>query len=111
MKNYLKHHEWQIIEEGFDPHLNRISESVFSLGNGRMGHRANFEEYQERHLRYAPEMQFVLVDKDKRIFQARRFCYRSWKNDWIDIGNPNAIETVSKEFIHHIGKQSYFELF
>jgi maltose phosphorylase len=45
MKNYLKHHEWQIIEEGLDPHLNRISESVFSLGNGRMGQRANFEEH------------------------------------------------------------------
>ena len=44
MKNYIKHHEWQIIEEGFDPHLNRISESLFSLGNGRMGQRANFEE-------------------------------------------------------------------
>ncbi len=44
MKQYLKNHEWQIIEEGFDPHLNRISESVFSLGNGQMGHRANFEE-------------------------------------------------------------------
>ncbi|MEO5602287.1 MAG: glycoside hydrolase family 65 protein [Cyclobacteriaceae bacterium] len=44
MKNYLKHHEWQIIEEGFDPHFNKISESVFSIGNGRMGQRANFEE-------------------------------------------------------------------
>lgn len=44
MKQYLKHHEWQIVEEGFDPHLNRVSESVFSLGNGRMGQRANFEE-------------------------------------------------------------------
>jgi maltose phosphorylase len=44
MKNYLKHHEWQIIEEGFDPHVNKISESVFSIGNGRMGQRANFEE-------------------------------------------------------------------
>ncbi|MBK5278218.1 MAG: glycoside hydrolase family 65 protein [Bacteroidia bacterium] len=44
MKKYLKHHEWYIIEEGFDPHLNRISESVFSIGNGRMGQRANFEE-------------------------------------------------------------------
>lgn len=44
MKDYLKHHEWQIIEEGFDPHLNKISESVFSIGNGRMGQRANFEE-------------------------------------------------------------------
>lgn len=44
MKNYIKHHEWQIIEEGFDPRYNRISESIFSIGNGRMGQRANFEE-------------------------------------------------------------------
>jgi maltose phosphorylase len=45
MKNYLQHHEWQIIEEGFHATHNRISESVFSLGNGRMGQRANFEEF------------------------------------------------------------------
>lgn len=44
MKNYIKTDEWNIIEEGFDPHLNKISESIFSLGNGRMGQRANFEE-------------------------------------------------------------------
>ncbi|HRI79251.1 MAG TPA: glycoside hydrolase family 65 protein [Cyclobacteriaceae bacterium] len=44
MKHYIKHHEWQIIEEGFDSHLNLVSESLFSLGNGRMGQRANFEE-------------------------------------------------------------------
>ncbi|HCZ36408.1 MAG TPA: family 65 glycosyl hydrolase [Cytophagales bacterium] len=44
MKQYLKHHEWHIIEEGLNPHYNKISESVFSLGNGRMGQRATFEE-------------------------------------------------------------------
>jgi maltose phosphorylase len=44
MKDYIKHHEWQIIEDGFDPHVNKISESIFSIGNGRMGQRANFEE-------------------------------------------------------------------
>ena len=44
MKNYIKIDEWNIIEEGFDPELNKISESIFSLGNGRMGQRANFEE-------------------------------------------------------------------
>jgi maltose phosphorylase len=44
MKEYLKHHEWQIIEEGLNPHYNMVSESVFSIGNGRMGQRANFEE-------------------------------------------------------------------
>jgi maltose phosphorylase len=44
MKNYIQAEEWNIIEEGFDPHLNKISESIFSIGNGRMGQRANFEE-------------------------------------------------------------------
>ena len=44
MKQYFKEDEWKIIEEGFDPHQNKVAESVFSLGNGRMGQRANFEE-------------------------------------------------------------------
>ena len=44
MKNYLKHDEWCIIEEDFKPEYNRISESIFSIGNGRFGQRANFEE-------------------------------------------------------------------
>jgi maltose phosphorylase len=44
MKDYIKVDEWRIIEEGFDPRHNKISESIFSLGNGRMGQRANFEE-------------------------------------------------------------------
>lgn len=44
MKDYIKIDEWKIIEEGFDPHVHKISESIFSLGNGRMGQRANFEE-------------------------------------------------------------------
>lgn len=44
MKNYIKHDDWKIIEEGFDPKNNEVSESIFSIGNGRMGQRANFEE-------------------------------------------------------------------
>ena len=42
--NYLKIHPWKIIEEGFDPKRVKSSESIFSLGNGAMGQRANFEE-------------------------------------------------------------------
>ena len=44
MRDYIKKDAWNIIEEGFDPALNRISESIFSIGNGKMGQRANFEE-------------------------------------------------------------------
>jgi len=41
--HYIKD-PWSIIEEGFDPSMQEASESIFSLGNGRMGQRANFEE-------------------------------------------------------------------
>jgi len=44
MKDYLCHDAWTIIEEGFHPRFNRITESIFSLGNGRLGGRGNFEE-------------------------------------------------------------------
>lgn len=44
MKNYIQADPWNIIEDGFDPKLNKVSESLFSIGNGKMGQRANFEE-------------------------------------------------------------------
>jgi maltose phosphorylase len=44
MKNYIVHHEWCIIEESFHPEYNEVTESLMSLGNGRMGGRGNFEE-------------------------------------------------------------------
>ncbi|WP_298356469.1 glycoside hydrolase family 65 protein [Runella sp.] len=44
MKNYIKHDPWCVIEEGFYPEYNEITESLTSLGNGRMGQRGNFEE-------------------------------------------------------------------
>jgi maltose phosphorylase len=44
MKKYYKIDEWSVIEEGFDPRRQEESESIFSLGNGHMGQRANFEE-------------------------------------------------------------------
>ncbi len=43
-QNYIIPNEWSIIEEGFDPQHIKSSESIFSIGNGAMGQRANFEE-------------------------------------------------------------------
>jgi len=44
MIKYLTTHPWKIVEEGFDPKHQRSSESIFSIGNGRFGQRANHEE-------------------------------------------------------------------
>ena len=44
MKQYFKLDPWCIIEDGFSADDHEIAESIFSLGNGHMGQRANFEE-------------------------------------------------------------------
>ena len=44
MNKYLTRDEWSVIEERFDPGRQEASESIFSIGNGHMGQRANFEE-------------------------------------------------------------------
>lgn len=41
---YILPEPWSIAEEGFDKGRVKSSESLFSLGNGAMGQRANFEE-------------------------------------------------------------------
>jgi maltose phosphorylase len=43
-QDYIKPDNWSIIEEGFDIDQVKSSESLFSIGNGAMGQRANFEE-------------------------------------------------------------------
>ena len=41
---YTEVDPWKIIERGWDSENHPKSESLFSIGNGRMGQRANFEE-------------------------------------------------------------------
>jgi len=43
-KNYIIPNEWSILEEGFNKDNVKSSESLFSIGNGALGQRANFEE-------------------------------------------------------------------
>jgi maltose phosphorylase len=43
-QDYIVPNNWSIIEEGFEADRVKSSESLFSIGNGAMGQRANFEE-------------------------------------------------------------------
>ncbi len=44
-QDYIIADSWSIIEDGFEKGLVKSSESLFSIGNGVMGQRANFEEH------------------------------------------------------------------
>ncbi|MEC9158809.1 MAG: glycoside hydrolase family 65 protein, partial [Bacteroidota bacterium] len=45
MKNLFEIDEWKIIQNHFDPSKQLQAESIFSIGNGAFGQRANFEEF------------------------------------------------------------------
>lgn len=48
-QDYIIPDAWSILEEGFDKEQVKSSESLFSIGNGAMGQRANFEEKYSGH--------------------------------------------------------------
>lgn len=60
---------------------------------------------------YHAELQFVLVDDKRRLYQARRYCYLGSIDDWIEIGKRGPLATLAKRYIKHLGQESYFELF
>lgn len=59
---------------------------------------------------YSPDMQFVLIDNDKRTFVAQRYCYLGRIDDWINIGGPDSLGALVTKYIKHLGKESFFDL-
>lgn len=76
MNKYLQTDPWCIIEEGFHVNKQLASESIFSLGNGHIGQRANFEEY------YSGET--MLGSYVAGIYFPERAERGNWKNGYSD---------------------------
>ena len=64
----------------------------------------------EQSLDYAADLRFVLVDKQKRLFQAQRYCYLGRVDDWIDIGGVEPLAVLVERYVGHLGQESMFEL-
>ncbi len=60
---------------------------------------------------YMAVMRFTLIDKKPRVFVAERFCFRGSVDDWIPIGGPATLATHVKQFVKHLGRESFYELY
>lgn len=61
-------------------------------------------------LSYSCDIRFVLVDKQKRLFQTQRYCYRASIDDWIEIGPIDQLTPLVKIHIKHIGQNSIYQV-
>jgi len=68
------------------------------------------EKFLARILSYTPMMKFVLVDEEQRIFIAQRYCFRGSIDDWIEIGKPDLLPKLVKQYVKHLGRDSFYEL-
>jgi len=63
-----------------------------------------------KEIQYSPMLQFLLEDEKRRLFTAQRYCFRGSVDDWIDIGY-GPLTTLVKQYVKHLGQESYFELY
>ncbi len=54
---------------------------------------------------------YVEKEDDERSFRLQRYCYRGSIDDWINIGGGDDMKELSKTYIVHLGKMSYYELY
>jgi hypothetical protein len=57
-------------------------------------------------------MRFALVDRERRLFAAERYCFRGSVDGWIPISTDAApLSAHLKRYTKHLGKESLFELY
>ena len=64
-----------------------------------------------RFLSFSPMMRFILQDEQKRTFFAQRFCFLGSIDDWINISPLDSLEELVRQFVPHLGQQSFYDLY
>lgn len=59
---------------------------------------------------YAQVKHFLLDVKKNAIIITERYCFRGSIDDWIQISAPDVLEKLVRQFVPHLGQESFYEL-
>jgi hypothetical protein len=79
------------------------------VGESR-GRRLASEEWSKRYATYSPMFRFQLADEDERLYTAERWCFIGAVDGWYLLRGPTALDDLAREYLPHLGKESFFEL-
>lgn len=77
---------------------------VAPLGSGQ------FKEWVRGNVAYSAMMKFTLVDEDERSFAVDRWCFLGSIDRWFPLSGAAPLADQIREFVPHLGKESFFEL-
>ncbi len=75
------------------------------------GRRPLTESENARFASYQAVLRFVVTDKKSRTFCTERFCFKGGIDDWIFIDGPDVLASQIRQYVKHLGQESFFELF
>ena len=65
----------------------------------------------KKFLTYSPMLQFILIDKEQRLFEVQRYCFLGSIDDWMTIDYEDKLPTLVKTYVQHLGEDSFYELY
>ncbi|MBC8526766.1 MAG: hypothetical protein ISS28_01935 [Candidatus Cloacimonetes bacterium] len=67
-------------------------------------------EFLTNHITYSPMMRFVLIDKEERIYEVERYCFRGRVDGWISLECSSNLKKLVHKYCPHLGKDSFYDL-
>jgi hypothetical protein len=59
---------------------------------------------------YHPMYRFTLIDAEKRLFSAERWCFLGAIDDWFPVSGGQRLEKLANKLLPHLNNESFFEL-
>jgi hypothetical protein len=66
--------------------------------------------WSRRFANYSPMFRFQLVDEFERLYTIERWCFYDDIDGWYLLGGYAPLDKLARDFLPHLGKESFFEL-
>ncbi len=74
------------------------------------GLTSRFVEVMQSTSQMSPAFRFKLIEKQGRVFEAQRFCFRGGIDDWISLHHEGPLDDLCQKYLKHLGQESFYEL-
>lgn len=114
----LAHQQRFIVDVDGDSFIVYLSDADTDLAASQFGDSFNalltgFRSLQaqiEQHSRYTALLRLTLVDPDRRLFVAERWCFLGSIDNWFPLSSGQKLGQLLDEYTPHLGQDSFYEL-
>ncbi|HTK11334.1 MAG TPA: hypothetical protein VL485_29450 [Ktedonobacteraceae bacterium] len=103
-------HDYIEIYEQIGPNFDSLANTLQAIEGGYQGLTSKLQSLEERFAQYTPVLRFILLDPTQRQFGAKRMCYRSSVDGWLELTQTGPIAKLAHTLIPTLGTDQFYEL-